>query len=118
MSGIQLILITGFIFIGLYFVTRLKKRLLDIVLLFAMITVGIAFALWPNITNIIARDLGVGRGADLIFYVSILIFWFVSLKLYARIRKLEQLFTEIIRKDALSHANDLKDENVMEIKQR
>ena len=118
MSGIQLLLITGFIFIGLYFVTRLKKRLLDIVLLFAMITAGIAFALWPNITNIIARDLGVGRGADLIFYISILIFWFVSLTLYARIRKLEQLFTEVIRKDALSDINDFRNEEATEIKQR
>ena len=118
MSGSQLILITGFIFIGLYFVTRLKKRLLDIVLLFAMITAGVAFALWPNITNIIARDLGVGRGADLIFYISILIFWFVSLKLYARIRKLEQLFTEVISKDALSDVNDFRNEDATEIKQR
>jgi len=116
MSGIQLVLITGFIFIGLYFVTRLKKRLLDIVLLFAMITAGIVFALRPNITNIIARNLGVGRGADLIFYISILIFWFISLKLYARIRKLEQQFTEIIRKDALSQATDLKGEKAMETK--
>jgi hypothetical protein len=116
MTGIQLILITGFIFIGLYFVTRLKKRLLDIVLLIVMIIAGTVFALWPNITNIIARDLGVGRGADLIFYISILIFWFISLKLYARIRKLEQLFTEIIRKDALSNVNDPKDEKAMEIK--
>ena len=118
MTGIQLILITGFIFIGLYFVTRLKKRLLDIVLLFVMIIAGIVFALWPDVTNIIAKDLGVGRGADLIFYISILIFWFVSLKLYARIRKLEQLFTEIIRKDALGHVNDLSNEGAMEIKQR
>jgi len=77
MSGIQLVLVTGFIFIGLYFITRLKKRLLDIVLLFVMIAAGILFSLRPNITNFIARELGVGRGADLIFYISILIFWFV-----------------------------------------
>jgi hypothetical protein len=50
--------------------------------------------------------LGVGRGADLIFYVSILIFWFVSLKLYARIRKLEQQFTKIVREDALKKVQD------------
>lgn len=115
MNGIQLILLTGFIFIGLYFVIRLRKRLLDIVLLFAMIACGIVFVLWPNVTNIIANRLGVGRGADLIFYISILIFWFVSLKLYARVRKLEQLFTEIIRKDAISHAKDLSGQEPIEI---
>lgn len=109
MSGIQLVLVTGFIFIGLYFVTRLKKRLLDIVLLFAMIAVGIVFALRPDITNIIARELGVGRGADLIFYISILIFWFVSLKLYGRIRKLEQQVTSIIRDGAIKNATEITD---------
>lgn len=109
MSSIQLILVTGFIFIGLYFVTRLKRRLLDILLLFAMIACGIVFALKPDLTNIIAREVGVGRGADLIFYISILIFWFVSLKLYARIRKLEQQVTSIIREDTIRNATEITD---------
>jgi len=107
MSGIQLVLVTGFIFIGLYFLIRLKKRLLDIILLFSMIAAATVFVLWPNVTNVIANTLGVGRGADLIFYLSILIFWFVALKLYARIRKLEQLFTQIIREDALKNAQTM-----------
>ncbi|MFL5811924.1 MAG: DUF2304 family protein [Flavisolibacter sp.] len=43
--------------------------------------------------------------------MSILIFWFVVLKLYSRIRKLEQMITQLIRKDTLSekqlfNAND------------
>lgn len=109
MSGIQLVLVTGFIFIGLYFVIRLKKRILDIVLLFVMISGGILFALRPDITNILARELGVGRGADLVFYISILIFWFVSLKLYARIRKLEQQVTSIIREGAIRNATEIMD---------
>jgi hypothetical protein len=116
MNGIQLLLTTGFIFIGLYFLVRLKKRLLDIVLLFALVACGVVFVLWPNVTNIIANRLGVGRGTDLITYLSILIFWFVILKLYARIRKLEQLFTEIIRKDALSHVQDASRPKSTEIK--
>jgi small membrane protein len=111
MNGIQLVLVTGIVFIGLYFIIRLKKRLLDIVLLTAMIACGIVLVLWPDVTNIIANRLGVGRGADLIFYLSILIFWFIVLKLYARIRKLEQLLTELIRNDAIKKATDLSDPN-------
>jgi hypothetical protein len=45
-----------------------------------------------------------GTWADLVFYISILIFWFIILKLYARLRKLEQTITDIIRKDALNNA--------------
>ncbi|MGZ3924121.1 MAG: DUF2304 family protein [Flavisolibacter sp.] len=106
MNGIQLILLTGIAFIGLYFAIRLRKRLLDIVLLFAMIICAIIFIIWPDVTNTIAKRVGVGRGADMIFYLSILIFWFITLKLYARIRRLEQLFTQIVREDALKKARN------------
>ena len=88
MTGIQLILLTGVAFISLYFIIRLNKRLLDLVLLLAMIASAVVFILWPDFTTAIAKKLGVGRGADLIFYISILIFWFVVLKLYARVRHL------------------------------
>ena len=108
MSGIQLILLTGIAFIGLYFLIQLKKRLLDILLLFVMIACAVVFIIWPDVTNTIAKRIGVGRGADLIFYISILIFWFISLKLYARMRKLEQQFTKIIREDALKKAQDIQ----------
>lgn len=106
MNGIQLILLTGIAFIGLYFAIRLRKRLLDIVLLFAMIICAVIFIVWPDVTNTIAKRIGVGRGADMIFYLSILIFWFIALKLYARIRRLEQLFTQIVREDALKKARN------------
>lgn len=107
MTGIQLVLLTGVAFISLYFITRLRKRLLDIILLTAMIACAIVFIIWPDLTSVIAKALGVGRGADLIFYVSILIFWFVVLKLYARLRKLEQTVTDIVRQDAIKKARDL-----------
>ena len=109
MNGIQLILLTGISFISLYFITRLKKRALDIMLLAGMFGCAVVLVLWPDITTSIATRLGVGRGADLVFYISILIFWFIILKLFARIRKLEHALTEIIRQDALNKAQDLTD---------
>ena len=115
MSGIQLVLLTGVAFISIYFITRLKKRLLDILLLSSMIIGAIVFIIWPDITNTIAKKLRVGRGADLIFYISILIFWFVVLKLYARLRKLEQTVTEIIREDALRKAQYLTNKKITSI---
>ena len=112
MNNIQIILLTGVFFIGFYFIVRLRKRLLDILLLAVLITCAAVFIIWPDITTHIAKFLGVGRGADLVFYVSILIFWFVILKLYIRLRRLEQSFTEFIRKDALHNAKHLSDEPI------
>jgi hypothetical protein len=107
MNSIQIVLLTGIAFIALYFIIRWKKRLVDIVLLFAMVICAGAFILWPDITQALANKMGVGRGADLIFYLSILIFWFIILKLYVRIRKLEQQFTEFIRQDAIRNAQPI-----------
>lgn len=104
MNNIQLVLLTGVAFIGFYFIIRLKKRLLDILFLLALVAAAVIFIIWPDMTTRLAKFLGVGRGADLVFYISILIFWFVILKLYVRMRKLEQTFTELIRQDALQKA--------------
>ena len=109
MNRIQLILITGLVFIGAYFIVRLRKRILDIVILLGMIIGGIVLVIWPDITNQLAADIGVGRGADMIFYLSILIFWFIIMKLYVKIRKLEQQFTELVRNQALQQAKDLSE---------
>jgi len=106
MKEIQPVLLAGVAFIFLYFIVWMKKRLLDIIILFVMIACAVLFILWPDLTTIIAKKVGVGRGADLIFYFSILIFWFVILKLYSRIRRLEQLFTTIIRNDALKNVKN------------
>ena len=104
MSGIQFFLITGVILISIFFITRVRHRVLDLLILGTMIVCAIVFIIWPDITNSIAHKVGVGRGADLVFYISILIFWFIILKLYARLRKLEQMITDLIRKDALENA--------------
>ena len=103
MNGIQILLIIGVAMIAVYFYVRLRNTILDIVLLFLLIAAAIIFILFPELTNKLAHYLGVGRGVDLIFYISTITFWFVILKLYTRIRKLEQIMTSIIRKDALEN---------------
>jgi hypothetical protein len=105
MNGIKILLITGVAFIAVYFFLRLRNSLFDLLLLLVLICAAVVFILFPNLTNQLANRLGVGRGADLVFYISIIIFWFVILKLYARIRKLEQVVTAIVRKEALDKAN-------------
>ncbi|HEX2628807.1 MAG TPA: DUF2304 domain-containing protein [Chitinophagaceae bacterium] len=111
MSGIKILLITGIAFVGVYFFIRLRNTILDLILLFALVAAAIVFVLFPDLTTDIAHRLGVGRGADLIFYTSIIIFWFVILKLYARIRRLEQIVTDVVRKDALENSEKIKDKN-------
>jgi len=105
MNGIQLVLITGVILVAIYFLVRQHNSMLDFFLLLSMVTAALIFIFFLGITNYMAHKLGVGRGADLVFYLSIIIFWFVIIKLYIRIRKLEKTVTDVLRKDALDEAD-------------
>ncbi len=107
MSGIQVILITGVILIFLYYVLRLRNALLDLLTIGVFSGLSIFFILFPHYTSSIAEWLGVGRGADLLFYICILFFLFVILKMFARIRRLEKDLTELVRQDAEAKAEFL-----------
>jgi hypothetical protein len=80
------------------------------VLIFLFLAVGILFVLFPEITNKLARMLGVNRGINLIFYTGFLILLFLILKLYARSRRLEQNLTELVRKISLEKAEEIKED--------
>jgi hypothetical protein len=112
MSGIQILLISAFIFIALYYFVRLKNRLSDVVLLLVLVAVAVLFILFPEWANELAHQLGVGRGADLLFYTCVVLFVFVVLKLYSRIRRLEQITTELLRKEAKENATHLTDDPI------
>jgi hypothetical protein len=103
MNGIQVVLILGVSIISLYYLIRLRKTVLDMAVVILLMGTAILFILMPDLTNMIANVLGVGRGADLLYYICILLFSFALLKLYARLRRLENQFTEFVREDALKN---------------
>ncbi len=110
MSGIQILLIAGVIVIFLYYVFRLRSALIDLLVLFAFSGLAIFFILFPEYTNRIANKLQVGRGADLLFYICILFFLFIIMKLFSRIRRLEKTITELVREQAKSEVKMMEGE--------
>lgn len=107
MTPIQFILIIGFLFTGLFYFVRLRNRIADVLLLFILMAAAVLFILFPEWTSVLAKKLGVGRGTDFVVYICIVLFYFVILKLYARMRKLEQQITDLIRKQALDEVEKL-----------
>lgn len=59
---------------------------------------------FPAGTVIIAKSLGIGRGADLVLYGATLAGLGVSLYFYRRCRRLEELLTGVIRREAIREA--------------
>jgi len=55
----------------------------------------------PAVTNHIAGILGVGRGADAVFYVSIAVIFYVMFRIYGKMENLEHQLSEIAKKFAL-----------------
>ena len=104
MTSIQGILIAGFVIAAIFastvFRTKLVYRLMAL-LLFLTATILVIF---PDVTTVIAHALGVGRGADLVLYVSLVTGIDVALLLYLRIRDLEQRISRLVRDVAVREA--------------
>jgi len=58
----------------------------------------------PDILSRIATFLGIGRGVDLVLYVSILVFFIAFFLVYLRFRRLDEQLTQIIRHLAIRDA--------------
>lgn len=72
--------------------------------------------LQPNITRIVAKALGIGRGADLVMYCGLLATAIGFFLLYLRFRRLEANFTKLVRHIAIQDAK--KTEKIPDIEKK
>ena len=77
----------------------------------AISLLGMVFVLFPSLSNKLAKYVGVGRGADLIIYVFMVFSFLYAIFLYAKLRKMQQDQTEIIKAIAIQHAIDNRKNN-------
>ena len=78
-----------------------KISSLAFVLWFAVWTTGAVTILFPNITLTPARWLGLGRGTDLILYVSIIFILFLIFRIHVRLEQINREITKVVRTLAL-----------------
>ncbi|HVY76004.1 MAG TPA: DUF2304 domain-containing protein [Puia sp.] len=102
MKIIQIILLVALLLLFVGYLRRFRKPVIDKLLVSLLLLSGIVFVIYPELTNRLAHLLGIGRGADLIFYLAILIFGYIVLILYSKINKLENMLIELIRKQSLN----------------
>jgi len=97
MRPVQFVLILMLIGVLLLYFSRLRSGLLDRIVVLVFGLLGIVMVGFPDWTNQAAYLVGVGRGADLFFYLAIVGFGFASLILYSKIRDLEHHLTQLAR---------------------
>lgn len=70
----------------------------------AIWTGGALLILEPGLTTRISSVLGIGRGADLVFYLAVVGGLYALLALYRRVRQMEIALTELGREQAIRDA--------------
>lgn len=60
----------------------------------------------PNITVPISAYLGIGRGIDLIIYISIIVLFYLIFRLYVKTETAEKAITKMVRQVALQNPNN------------
>ncbi|HSZ33350.1 MAG TPA: DUF2304 domain-containing protein, partial [Puia sp.] len=96
MKGIQLILLLALLILFISYFRWFRNAAIDKVLIVLIFLAGVSFVLVPDWTTKIADVLGVGRGADLLMYLSIVSFTYIVLLLYSKIKKLENQLSDMV----------------------
>jgi hypothetical protein len=96
----QLILLAGIVIFGVY-ATRLRSRLSDRLAYLVLALAGIVLVLRPEWSNQLAHRVGIGRGADLVFYLFIVFSLFFFVSSAANRRRIERDLTLVVRALAL-----------------
>lgn len=101
---LQAILIAGFAVLAAYAISQRLRAPAVSWVIFIISIAGIVFVTVPELTTYLAELLGVGRGADLVLYVFILITLGAVFILHLRIRSNAQTITLLARSIALMSA--------------
>ena len=65
---------------------------------------GACAIVWPHATAVAAHALGIGRGADLLLYLSVLVMFVAFFYVYTRFRRLDRQLTLLVRRLAMQNA--------------
>lgn len=70
--------------------------------LFWVLVAGVVFA--PQTTDVLASFVGVGRGADVIIYFSIIALLYIVFRLFIKLEDVEQELTKLVRSLAIKES--------------
>jgi hypothetical protein len=61
----------------------------------------VVVALRPEVTDLLARWLGVGRGVDTAMYLALLMIFFLLFRNFGKVEDLDRQLTKVVRANAL-----------------
>jgi hypothetical protein len=106
---IQVLLVAFAVFALSRVILRFRKGGLPVVHLvtwFLFWAGAIVAVLRPATTSAVAAWVRVGRGTDLVMYVSVVVLFYALFRLFGRIEELERQITRVVRAAALKELDD------------
>lgn len=100
MNRSQILLLAAMVLFGLYSF-RLRTAARDRITYFVLAILGFTLVIHPEWSNAMARQVGIGRGADLMFYFFIIFSLFHFASSAATIRRMHRDITVLTRELAL-----------------
>jgi small membrane protein len=110
MSVIQILILVFALFAVVRAVMQFKNGALTIAWLFFWILFWAAagfVAIMPQTTDVVAAFFGVGRGADAVIYIALILLFLLVFRMYVHIEEVEGELTQLVRKLA---TKDIKED--------
>jgi small membrane protein len=104
MRPIQFLLVPLLLFLLVLFWIRLKQQPVMRPLVAVVMGLALVFTVFPDSSTLLANQLGVGRGVDMVIYLSLIGLSSGLLLLYLRLQQLERKLAEVSRQLALQQA--------------
>ena len=89
---------------GYHFFLRRTRLPIHIALMFGLLATAAVFVIRPGLSDPIAHELGVERGADLVVYLLVVGLFFVALHYYTKFVELQGQIAALARELALIRA--------------
>lgn len=94
---IRILLLLGLAATGWLIFLRRNKLPFHIMTVFALLGAGAAAVIFPNLADDAAKLVGVGRGADLVEYIAVVVVMFVLMHYYTKFVELQSQVTQLTR---------------------
>ena len=85
-----------------YFIVKTHRAAAQRLFVGGFFSAGLFVIVRPELSNRLAHAVGIGRGADLILYVSTLFLFFLSFNYYLRFRAAEERIASVVRELSLT----------------
>lgn len=111
LTAAQVFLFTAAVLFMTIAILRYRQRRIGTLPFFLWLSLWIGAAvviLFPATTAVIARLVGIGRGADLVLYLSVILLLYLLFRVVVRLERMDREITQIVRTLALREEDTKK----------